>query len=238
MKVLVACEFSGTIRDAFASRGHEAWSCDLLETSAPPTWSEDHRAGHYRGDVRDVLDLDWDLMIACPPCDHLAVSGAKHFEAKRADGRQQAALEFVAELMDAPIPRIAIENPVSVISTYIRKPDQMIQPWEFGDRATKRTCLWLKGLPLLEPWETEKPAAFDNAYEKDLQSNAPNRLTRARIRSMFYPGIASAMAEQWGRLPVNGRCEHRCSCPECGAQLHHLAQSPDGSRSKRAPLRR
>jgi hypothetical protein len=222
VKVLIACEFSGTIRDAFASRGHEAWSCDLLETSTPPVWTETHRAGHYRGDVREILDLGWDLMVACPPCTDLAVSGARHFAEKRADGRQQRALEFVAELMDAPIDRIAIENPVSVISTYIRKPDQMIQPWQFGDAATKRTCLWLKGLPLLEPTTTVKPARFDNAYEKSMQSNASHSLTRARIRSMFYPGIAAAMAEQWGRLPVRDQCQRPTSCPDCGAPLHHL----------------
>ena len=141
MRVLVACEFSGRVRDAFIRHGHDAVSCDLLpsETEGP----------HYQGDVRDILNNGWDLMVAHPPCTDLAVSGARWFADKRADGRQQAALDFVRLLMDAPIPRIAVENPVSIISSAIRKPDQVVQPWQFGEGETKATCLWLKDLPKL-----------------------------------------------------------------------------------------
>lgn len=146
MRVLVACEFSGVVRRAFRARGHLAWSCDLLPT-------EDNATFHIRGDVRQFLgtDGDWDLMIAHPPCTHLAVSGARHFAAKQASGVQDEALEFVRELLSAPIPMIALENPVSIISSRIRKPDQIIQPWQFGHGETKATCLWLKGLPKLVP---------------------------------------------------------------------------------------
>lgn len=137
MRVLVACEYSGTVRDAFLALGHDAMSCDLLPTDAP--------GPHYQGDVRDVLHEGWDLMIAHPPCTHLAVSGAKWFDKKKA--QQEEALDFVRLLLAAPIPRIALENPVSIISSRIRKPDQIIQPYEHGHEATKTTCLWLKGLP-------------------------------------------------------------------------------------------
>lgn len=141
MRVLVACEYSGRVRDAFLRAGHEAMSCDLLPTEV---------AGpHYQGDVRDVIGDGWDLMIAHPPCTHLAVSGARWFKAKLAE--QAEALEFVRMLMDAPIERIAIENPISIISSRIRKPDQIIQPWQYGHGETKATCLWLKGLPKLTP---------------------------------------------------------------------------------------
>lgn len=136
MRVLVACEYSGTVRDAFRARGHDAMSCDLLPTDVP--------GPHYQGDVRDVLGDGWDLMIAHPPCTHLAASGARWFHLKQQE--QAEALEFVRLLMNAPIPRIAVENPVSVISSRIRKPDQIIQPWMFGHGETKATCLWLKGL--------------------------------------------------------------------------------------------
>jgi len=142
MKVLVACEFSGTVRDAFIKLGHDAWSCDLLDTDSP--------GPHIIDDVLKVLNRKWDLMIAHPPCTHLAVSGARWFPAKRADGSQQAALEFVRKLLGASIPRIALENPVSIISSVIRKPDQIIQPWQFGHGETKSTCLWLKNLPKLK----------------------------------------------------------------------------------------
>jgi site-specific DNA-cytosine methylase len=143
MRVLIACEYSGTVRDAFRAAGHDAMSCDLLPT--------DKLGPHYQGDVFDIIGDDWDLMIAHPPCTDLAVSGAKHFAAKQADGRQAAALFFVRRLLDAPIPRIALENPVSIISSRIRKPDQTIQPWQHGHGETKATCLWLKGLPKLTP---------------------------------------------------------------------------------------
>jgi hypothetical protein len=143
MKVLIACEYSGTVRDAFTALGHEAMSCDLLPSDRP--------GNHYQGDVRDVLYDGWDLMIAHPPCTDLAVSGARHFSEKIADGRQQRALDFVRLLLDAPIEHIALENPISVISSKIRKPDQIIQPWQFGHGETKATCLWLKNLPSLVP---------------------------------------------------------------------------------------
>ena len=143
MKVLVACEYSGRVRDAFRRHGHDAWSCDLLECEADPTW-------HHQGPVEEILDQGWDLMVAHPPCTHLAVSGSKHFPEKIADGRQQRALNFVRLLMDAPIERWCIENPVSVISSAIRPPDQIIQPWEYGHGEVKATCLWLNNLPRLK----------------------------------------------------------------------------------------
>eukprot|EP01034_Spumella_vulgaris_P012496 gene12496-15911_t len=144
MRVLVACEYSGRVRDAFARRGHTAVSCDLLPSDSPHGW-------HIQGDVLALLDKGWDLMIAHPPCTHLAVSGARHFAAKKASGVQDEALDFVRALLAAPIEKIALENPVSIISSRIRKPDQTIQPWQFGHGETKATCLWLKGLPKLIP---------------------------------------------------------------------------------------
>ena len=141
MRVLVACEYSGTVRDAFIAKGHDAMSCDLLPTDKP--------GPHYQGDVFDVINDGWDLMIAHPPCTHLAVSGARWFKDKVTE--QAEALDFVQRLMNAHIDRICIENPVSIISSRIRKPDQTIQPWQFGHGETKRTCLWLKGLPKLVP---------------------------------------------------------------------------------------
>lgn len=143
MRVLVACEFSGRVRDAFTARGHYAMSCDLLESETP--------GPHYVGDVYDLLDKPWDMMIAFPPCTHLAICGARWFNRPGKREAQLKALEFVRLLMNAPIPRIAIENPVGVISTAIRPPDQWIQPWEHGHGETKKTGLWLKGLPLLKP---------------------------------------------------------------------------------------
>ena len=182
-RVLVACEFSGTVRDAFLSRGHDAMSCDLLGTETP--------GPHYRGDVRDVLDDGWDLMIAHPPCTDLAVSGARWFADKRADGRQQRALEFVELLLGADIPQIALENPVSVISTYIRKPDQIVQPWMFGHGETKATCWWLKGLPPLTP------TCIVEGREARVHRMPPSE-NRWKLRSTTYPGMAAAMAHQWG----------------------------------------
>lgn len=183
LRVLVACEYSGRVRDAFRARGHDAMSCDLLPTDVP--------GPHYKGDVRDVLDDGWDLMIAHPPCTDLAVSGAGHFAAKRADGRQAAGLEFVRLLLAAPIPRIAVENPKSVISTQIRKPNQIINPWMFGHGETKETHLWLKGLPSLVP--TNIVSGREPRVWK-----LPPTPDRWKIRSETYAGIAEAMAEQWG----------------------------------------
>lgn len=187
MRVLVACEFSAVVRDAFRARGFDAWSCDLLPTEGDPRWhleGEDAQFVAYQPDC-------WDLMIAHPPCTHLAVSGARHFAAKRADGRQQAALDFVRTLLDAPIPHIALENPVSVISSQIRKPDQIIQPWQFGHGETKATCLWLTNLPLL------KPTNIVEGREARVHRMPPGP-DRWKERSRTFQGIADAMAEQWG----------------------------------------
>lgn len=182
MKVLVACEFSGVVRDAFIAKGHEAMSCDLLPTESP--------GPHYEGDIRDVLDYPWDLMIAHPPCTHLSVSGAKHFKAKKESGLQQSAVSFFMMLMRANIERIAIENPISVISSLYRKPDQIIQPWQFGHGETKATCLWLKGLPKL------KPTKIVEGREARVHKLPPSK-DRWKLRSITYQGIADAMAEQW-----------------------------------------
>jgi site-specific DNA-cytosine methylase len=193
MKVLIACEFSGTVRDAFIAKGCDAMSCDLLPT--------ENDGPHYQGDVRDILGDGWDLMVAHPPCTHLAVSGAKWFSKKQ---RQQAeALDFVRLLMDCQVPRWCIENPVSVISTKIRKPDQIIQPWQFGHEATKTTCLWLNGLPKLTPTKIVGKGEFvtfasGNRMAKwyaDAARLSP--LQRAKVRSQTFDGIANAMADQW-----------------------------------------
>ena len=185
MRVLIACEYSGTVRDAFRARGHDAKSCELLPTDQP--------GPHYQGDVFDIINDGWDLMIAHPPCTHLAVSGARHFAAKQASGVQQEALEFVRRLLDAPIPRIALENPISIISSRIRKPDQIIQPWQFGHGETKATCLWLKNLPKLTPTNIVE------GREARIHRLPPSA-DRWKIRSKTYQGIADAMAEQWGNL--------------------------------------
>jgi hypothetical protein len=181
VKVLVACEFSGIVRDAFIAAGHDAMSCDLLPTERP--------GPHYEGNVFD-LDLSrFDLMVAHPPCTHLAVSGARWFKDKQAE--QELALGFVQYLMDANVPRLALENPVSVISSRIRKPDQIIQPWMFGHGETKATCLWLKGLPKLEPTDVV------DGREGRVFRMAPSP-DRWKERSRTLPGIAAAMAAQWG----------------------------------------
>jgi len=183
VKVLVACECSGVVRDAFIGVGHEAMSCDLLPTDAP--------GPHYQGDVRDVLDYPWDLMIAHPPCTDLSVSGARHFAVKRMDGRQQASASFFMALAKADIPRIAIENPVCIMSSLWRKPDQVIQPWQFGHGETKATCLWLNGLPRLIP--TNIVDGRENRIHR-----MPPSADRGKLRSITYQGIADAMANQWG----------------------------------------
>ena len=184
MRVLVACEFSGIVRDAFRERGHTAWSCDLLPTESEPFY-------HAQGDVRDHLCRGWDLMIAHPPCTHLAVSGARWFSRKERE--QEAALDFVSLLLNAPIERIALENPISIISSRIRKPDQIIQPWMFGHPETKATCLWLKNLPPL------KPTRIVEGRHARVHREPPGP-DRWKNRSRTLPGIAAAMAEQWGSL--------------------------------------
>ena len=188
LKVLVACEYSGAVRDAFEQLGHDAMSCDFLPTDSP--------GNHYQGDVRDVLDFPWDLMIAHPPCTHLSVSGARHFPAKRMDGRQQSAVTFFMSLARAEIPAICIENPVCIISSHWRKPDQTIQPWQFGHGETKATCLWLKGLPKLQP--TDVVSGREQRIHK-----MPPSPDRSKERSKTFRGIAAAMADQWSKHLTN-----------------------------------
>ena len=180
-RILVACEYSGVVRRAFRARGHDAWSCDLLP-------AEDGSPHHYQHDVSTILNDGWDLMIAHPPCTHLAVSGARWFKDKQAE--QVAALGFVRRLLDAPIERIALENPISIISSRIRKPDQIIQPWQFGHGETKATCLWLKNLPKLTP--TDIVGGREARVHK-----MPPSPDRWKERSRTYEGIAAAMAAQW-----------------------------------------
>ncbi len=197
MKVLVACEYSGVVRDAFLRAGHYALSCHLL--SCESTASGDH----YQGDVRDVLDHGWDLMIAHPPCTYLSVSGMHWTKRGLRDPKlTEDALGFVRALMDAPIESIAIENPVSVISSRIRKPDQIVQPWQFGHDASKKTCLWLKNLPLLHATKIVEPRIINGRERWGNQTDSgQNRLApsadRWKIRSATYQGIADAMAAQW-----------------------------------------
>jgi site-specific DNA-cytosine methylase len=181
MRVLVACEYSGVVRDAFTRRGHYAMSCDLLDSEVT--------GNHYEGDVRDVINDGWDLMICHPPCTHLAVSGARWFKEKQAEQRE--ALEFVDLLINAPIPKICLENPVSIISSRIRKPDQIIQPWQYGHGETKATCLWLKNLPLL------KPTNIVEGREARVHKMPPGP-NRWKERSRTFQGIADAFAQQWG----------------------------------------
>lgn len=181
MRVLVACEYSGIVREAFAARGHEALSCDLLPTEMP--------GPHYQGDVFDIIEDGFDLMIAHPPCTHLAVSGARWFRDKQQE--QAEALQFVRDLMAAPIPRICIENPVSIISSRIRKASQYIQPYEYGHGETKKTGLWLTNLPLLTPTNIVE------GREQRVHRMPPGP-DRWKERSRTYTGIAKAMAEQWG----------------------------------------
>ena len=200
MRVLVACEYSGTVRDAFLAKGHDAVSCDLLDTDVP--------GPHYKGDVRDIINNGWDLMIAHPPCTFLTVAGARWFyhpddkhlptsqrrphpkyPTRRQD--QLDAIEFVKFLMSANIEKIALENPVGVLSTQYKKPSQIIQPWQFGHGVTKATCLWLKNLPLLTPTEIVSGRVAEC-------HNLPPSKDRWKLRSKTYEGIAKAMAEQWG----------------------------------------
>jgi hypothetical protein len=184
VRVLVACEYSARVRDAFRSCGHDAWSCDLLECEADPQW-------HLQRPVEDVLANDWDLMVAHPPCTHLAVSGSRHFHRKQ---QQVEALDFVRLLMAAPIDRWCIENPVSIISTAITPPHQIIQPWWFGHGETKATCLWLKNLPLLKPTNVV-PGREPKIWMMSGKDRWKNR-------SRTYQGIADAMAQQWGTVTL------------------------------------
>jgi hypothetical protein len=196
MRILVACEYSGRVRDAFLARGHDAMSCDLLPTDVP--------GPHYQGDVFDIINDGWDLMVAHPPCTYLCSSGL-HWNKRdpaRAKMTEQA-LDFVRRLLDAPIPRIALENPIGCIGTRIRKADQIIQPWQFGHDASKATCLWLNGLLPLRPTKIVEPRIVSGKKRWGNQTDSgQNRLApsadRWKIRSETYQGIAYAMAEQWG----------------------------------------
>lgn len=195
MKVLIACEYSGTVRDAFRRFGHEAMSCDLLPTDVP--------GSHYQGDVNDIIADGWDMMIAHPPCTYLCSSGL-HWNKKRPDraAKTEEALRFVEFLMNAPIKRIAMENPIGCISTRICKPDQTIQPWQYGHPESKATCLWLKRLPVLVPTNVlslPESGRWENQTASGQNKLAPSK-DRWKIRSATYQGIADAMAEQWGNL--------------------------------------
>jgi hypothetical protein len=193
MKVLVACEYSGAVRDAFIKEGHDAMSCDLLPTDVP--------GPHYQGDVRDIIDQGWDLMIAHPPCTYLCSSGL-HWNTKRPERAQQTeeALAFVEFLLNVPIEHIALENPIGCISSRIRKPEQIVQPWQYGHPESKSTCFWLKNLlPLVPTQILEKPASgrWENQTASG-QNKLPPSADRWKIRSATYAGIAEAMAKQWG----------------------------------------
>jgi hypothetical protein len=200
MKVLVACEYSGTVREAFIAAGHDAMSCDLLPTDTP--------GHHYQGDVRDVLGDGWDLMICHPPCTYLSVSGIHWNDRGRGWEETDKALAFVKQLLDADIKHIALENPVSIISSRIRKPDQIIQPYHFGHDASKATCLWLKNLPKLLPTNEISPRIVNGKPRWANQTDGgQNKLgpsdDRWKIRSTTYKGIAKAMAEQWNESALS-----------------------------------
>lgn len=189
MRILVACEESQAVTTELRRLGHEAYSCDLLPCGGGrPQW-------HIQVDALELLKIKWDMVLAFPPCTHLAVSGARYFEQKRRDGRQQAAIDFFMRFANCDCPRVAIENPVGIMSTHYRKPDQIIQPWQFGHGETKATCLWLKGLPPLMPTD------IVDGREQRVWKMPPSP-DRAKLRARTYVGIARAMAEQWA-----GKCE-------------------------------
>lgn len=200
-KILVACEYSGTVREAFAKLGHDAWSCDLLPTDIP--------GKHIQGDVIPVLQQGWDLCIAHPPCTDLAVSGSRYFAEKIKDGRQQAAIDFFMVFAKAPIQHIAIENPIGIMSSKWRKPDQIIQPWEYGHDASKATCLWLVNLPCLVPTNVLPGGRTCRRANQTAsgQNNLPPSKDRWKIRSKTYQGIADAMADQWSKYLAKGTCK-------------------------------
>lgn len=181
MKILIACEFSGIVREAFKAKGHNVWSCDLIDSEIS--------GQHIKGNILDILNDKWDFLIAFPPCTHLCVSGARWFKNKI--NEQKKAIEFFKLLINAPINHIAIENPIGIMSTHYRKPDQIIQPWQFGHGETKATCLWLKNLPIL------KPSNIVSGRENRIHKMPPS-INRSKERSRTYKGIAEAMANQWG----------------------------------------
>lgn len=204
MKILVACEESQAVTIELRKLGHQAFSCDLLPCSGGhPEW-------HIQGDVLELLDKGWNMMIAFPPCTDLTVSGARHFEKKRADGSQQRSIEFFMKFINAPIEKIAVENPIGIMSKIYKPPNQIIQPWQFGDKAQKSTCLWLKNLPLLKPTKIVEKGEFKEwidsktgkkkkqalwYYDALLKSKTPEE--RRTLRSKTFIGIAQAMANQW-----------------------------------------
>tara|TARA_R100000322_G_scaffold165923_2_gene131737 strand:+ start:335 stop:964 length:630 start_codon:yes stop_codon:yes gene_type:complete len=203
MKILVACEESQAVTKELRKLGHQAFSCDILPCSGGhPEW-------HIQGDVLEQLDKGWDMLIAFPPCTHLAVSGARHFAKKIADGRQQQGIDFFMKMVNAPIPKKAIENPIGIMSTKYRKPNQIIQPWQYGDKAQKSTCLWLEGLPNLIPTNIVEKGEFVEFVSKkgvkkrqpkwyfDALKKAKTPQERSTLRSKTFPGIAKAMATQW-----------------------------------------
>ena len=203
MKILVACEESQAVTKELRKLGHQAFSCDILPCSGGhPEW-------HIQGDVLEQLDKGWDMLIAFPPCTHLAVSGARHFAKKIADGRQQQGIDFFMKMVNAPIPKKAIENPIGIMSTKYRKPNQIIQPWQYGDKAQKSTCLWLEGLPNLIPTNIVEKGEFVEFVSKkgvkkrqpkwyfDVLKKAKTPQERSTLRSKTFPGIAKAMATQW-----------------------------------------
>lgn len=206
MRVLIACEFSGVVRDAFAAKGHDAWSCDVVPARRHA------QVQHIMADVLTVLNDGWDLMVAFPPCTHLANAGCAWFAKKRANGQQQDAIDFFLSIANAPIERIAIENPVGIMSSEWRKPDQIIQPWQFGHEANKPTCLWLKNLERLIPTKVvgrgqfyrRKSGKRDSRWLNDTGSSVDQAI-RARRKSITFPGIAQAMAEQWGNTTTTER---------------------------------
>jgi len=205
VKILIACEFSGTVREAFKrlGGGYDIWSCDTEPTDIP--------GQHYQGDVMNIIHDGWDMMIAFPPCTHLAVSGARHFEQKRKDGRQQQGIDFFMQMINAPIPKIAVENPIGIMSSIYRKPNQIIQPYHFGHEASKATCLWLKNLPLLKHNNVvskgdvfisstgkKYPAWSHDVADVNGKKIGYNTPEIKKIRNTTFQGIADAMATQWG----------------------------------------
>lgn len=215
LKVLVGCEYSGTVRDAFSSLGHNATSCDLLPSETP--------GKHYQGEIRDILDDDWDLGIFFPPCTDLCVSGAKHFAAKRADGRQQASIEFFMLFANCKLPHFAIENPIGIMSRLWRKPDQIVQPFWFGEPHTKSTCLWIHNLPELKPTNmVEKGERHVTKSGRSLPKwyNLPPSEDRWKIRSTTFSGLANAMASQWSSFLSSSPA----TCPSASAAMNRGVQ--------------
>ena len=198
MKILIACEFSGTVREAFRKIGHDAWSCDIIK-------SDDESPYHIQDDVLKIMNNHWDMMVAFPPCTHLAVSGAKHFAKKREDGRQQQGINFFMSIINASIPLIAVENPVGIMSSIYRKPDQIINPYEFGHNVSKKTCLWLKNLPTLKATNIVDKGEYitfpsGKRMHKWYADKAFGGEARQKVRNKTFQGIADAMAQQWGNL--------------------------------------